>query len=188
MAENNTIGKLILGFLVLIVGLALIGTVATSSLLVTEKTDVLAESLDIANARINSGACPMSINDTYPLYVANLPTGWKASGECPITLFSMTNQTDVAATVTTDYIIYGGNGSLYLKNTSTFVLPNCSATETGISNTTALAYTYCGDDYLNIAWGRTIINLVVGFFALALLGVSVGIFYSIARDTGILQK
>ena len=182
MAEN-TIQKLILGFLVLIVGLALIGSVASNTLLVTDKTSVYAEALDIGDARLGSGVCPMEINDTYPLPITNVPTGWKIT-DCPVVGFSMTNQTDVVATVTTDYVFHGGNGTLYLQNSSTFVLPNCSQSGTGISNATELIYNYCGNDYMNIGWGRTVLNLVSGFFALALLGAGVGLFYSVAKDAG----
>lgn len=183
---NDNIQKLILGFLVLIVGLVLIGSVASNTNAVTDKTGVASETLDIGAARMGSGACPMSINETYPLPITNVPTGWKIA-DCPITSFSMVNQTSVAATVTTDYVFHGGNGTLYLQNSSTFVLPNCSATETGISNTTTLTYNYCGDDYMNLSWGRTILNLISGFFAIALLIASVGIFYSVARDNSLLN-
>lgn len=176
------IGKLVIGFFVLIVGLALIGSVATNTQDVTEYTGVSSETLDIAGARLGTGACPMSINDTYPLYVTNLPTGWKASGECPVSSFSMINQTDVAATVTTDYIFYGSNGSLYLKNTSSNV--NCAETV----NDTTLTYNYCADDYVNIGWGRNVLDLISGFFALGILGASIGIFYSVARDAGLVGK
>ena len=180
MVNNNIASKLILGFLVLIVGISLISTIASNGLAVTEKTLVYNEALDIANARLNSGVCSMSINDTYPFIIVNPPTGWQAS-ECAVTSFSMINQTDVLAVITTDYIFYGNNGSLYLKNTTKF--NDCAITV----NDTELSYTYCGDDYLNIAWGRAIINLISGFFALALLGVSAGIFYSVARDANILK-
>lgn len=182
--ENNSIQKLILGFLVLIVGISLIGSVATNTNAVTVFTGVASESLDIAGSRLGTGACPMSINNTYPLYVANLPTGWKASGECPVTSFSMVNQTSVAATVTTDYIFYGDNGSLYLENTTRWVGDDCAAS----ANTTTLTYNYCSDDYVNLPWGRQILDLISGFFALALLGAGVGLFYSVAKDAGLIGK
>lgn len=184
--ENNSITKLILAFLVLIVGLALIGSVASNSIAVTQKSGISSEIVDIAPARL-AGCGPGSINETYNFTLAQAPTGWKASGGCPITSFTMVNQTSVAATVTTDYTLFGANGSLYLVNSSTFVLLNCSAGGTDwVSNTTTVNYIYCGNDYLNIAWGRTVLNLVAGFFALALLGASVGLFYSVAKDTGII--
>jgi len=179
---DNTIQKLILGFLVLIVGISLIGTIATQAILVTEKTGVASETLDISGARVNSGACPMSINETYPLALVNSPTGWKTS-DCPITSFSMVNQTSVAATVTTDYVLFANNGTLLLMNTTRFVGDDCDQT----INATTLTYNYCSDGYLNVSWGRSILNLIGGFFALALLGASVGLFYSVAKDAGIVN-
>lgn len=180
MANENTVQTLVLGFLVLIVGLGLIGSVASNSLLVTEKTNIYSESMDISAARTATGACPMSVDETYALALANSPTGWKTS-DCPITSFSMLNQTGVEATVTTDYVLFANNGTLLLMNTT--IWGDCSAT----ANTTTLNYTYCTDGYMNLAWGRTILNLVAGFFALALLGASVGLFYSVAKNTGIIN-
>ena len=176
----NEIQKLIVGFLVLIVGIALIGSVASNSLAVTDKTLVYSESLDISAARTASGACPMSVDETHALALVNSPTGWKAT-DCPITSFSMLNQTGIEATVTTDYVLFANNGTLLLMNTT--IWGDCSAS----ANTTTLNYTYCADGYLNLSWGRTILNLVAGFFALALLGVSIGIFYSVAKDANLIK-
>lgn len=187
--NNNATSKLILAFVVLIVGLALIGSVANNTNSVTDKTGVSAETLDISSARLGTGSCPMSIDPTVALSLTNSPTGWKTA-DCPITNFVMLNQTGETATVTTDYVLFASNGTLLLKNTTAWVLPNCSATGTGTetSNTTILSYIYCQDEYVNIAWGRTILDLVAGFFALALLGISVGLFYGVAKDAGIVGR
>ncbi len=97
--ENNSIAKLILGFLVLIVGIALIGSVAQGGNLVTEKTGVSAEALDIALDRNVIDDCPMGINGTYEFTITNAPTGWKVAS-CPISDFVLYNQTRAAAAVT----------------------------------------------------------------------------------------
>jgi len=175
---NNTISKLVLGFIVLIVGISLIGTIATQSLLVTEKTDIASETLDISSDRSVAGVCSMGVNGTNVLTLVNAPSGWKTA-DCPITSFSMDNQTGVTTAVTTDYVLFANNGTLYLKNTT--IWGNCAISD----NDTTVSYTYCSDEYLNVSWGRTILNLISGFFALALLGVSVGLFYSVAKDAGI---
>ncbi len=183
--ENNSITKLIVGFLVLIVGLALIGSIANNANAVTEKTGVGGEEITIIRA--DEGACPMGINLSHPYSLTNSPSGWKST-DCPITDFIVINQAGATTTVTTDYVLFPANGTLLLKNTTGFMDANCSADALGASNDSTLFYEYCGDDYVNIAWGRTILDLIAGFFALALLGVSVGIFYSVARDTGIIGK
>ena len=144
--ENNSISKLILGFLVLVVGIALISSVVTSTIAVTQKTDVGSESLDISGARLADGCT--SINNTYPFTIVNYPSGWRAYGGCPVTVFSMKNQSGIAATVTTDYVFFGDNGTLFLKNTTTFCDVKCA----NMVNTTTLAYTYCGTDYMSLSW------------------------------------
>jgi len=184
--ENNSVTKLILGFVVLIVGLALIGSVTSNVFVVTEKMEVGSEAITIIRA--NEGACPMGINITHPYALTNSPTGWKST-DCPISSFILLDQVGGTAAVTTDYVLFSDNGTLVLKNTTRFVLANCSSDAgVGASNATTLSYEYCRDDYVNIAWGRTVLNLIAGFFALALLGASIGLFYSVAKDAGIIGK
>jgi hypothetical protein len=38
---------------------------------------------------------------------------------------------------------------------------------------------------MNLSWGRSVLSVAVGMFALGLLVVSVGLFYSMARDYGL---
>jgi|TARA_B100001971_G_C18172395_1_gene527933 uncharacterized membrane protein len=164
--------KLILAFVTLILGAVLIGTIASSAIAVTDKTGVSDETLDISAARVANG----DINESYEFTVTNNPTGWK-TGDCPLTSVTYGNSsTDY--TITTDYLITLATGNLTLKNTSVTVLG---------TNDTLIDYTYCADDYMNLGWGRTIINLVAGFFAIALLLVSVGLFYSIVKDYKIIN-
>jgi len=173
---SNTVQKLILGFLVLIVGLALIGSVASNGLLVTTKTTVYNEVIDVSSARDIGG--DLSINETLSNFtVTNVPSGWKVY-DCPITQLAYGNDS-VTLTLTTDYEVFPVQGVIHVLNTTD--------TNHSLGNTTYFDYTYCADGYINIAWGRTILNLVAGFFALALLGASVGIFYSIGKDTGIVK-
>ncbi len=78
----------------------------------------------------------------------------------------------------TDYEIFSSSGIIQL-------LPSAAANDNNINDTFA-SYTYCPDDYLVLPWGRSIMNLVAGFFALAILGLGLGLFYSVAKDAGIL--
>uniref|UniRef100_A0A6M3LQJ8 Uncharacterized protein n=1 Tax=viral metagenome TaxID=1070528 RepID=A0A6M3LQJ8_9ZZZZ len=174
---TTTTAKLVIAFFTLILGIVLIGVIADSGSLVTDKLSVN-ESLDISAAVSGPTIPNSSINETYIFTIINNPTGWKVA-DCPITNFVIYNQTGSLAVVTTDYVFTASNGTLTLSNNAKF---NRSA-----SNTTNLGYTYCSDDYVNVAWGRTIINLVAGFFALAILGVSLALFYDIAKDAGIIN-
>ena len=56
----------------------------------------------------------------------------------------------------------------------------------GANNNSLMSYTHCPDNYMNIGWGRTLINLVPGLFAIAILLASVGLFFSVAKDYGII--
>jgi hypothetical protein len=67
-------------------------------------------------------------------------------------------------------------------------LENTSTVRLTADNLTYVNYQYCPDDYINVSWGRSVIRYAVGFFAIGLLLVSVGLFYSVARDAGIVTR
>jgi hypothetical protein len=173
MADLSVINKLLMAFVTLLVGVILIGTVATEGLGKTEKTIVLNEQHALV---INDG----SINETYNYTVNNPPTSWKIT-DCPITNLEVMNGTDdIAFTEGVDYYEDLTAGTFYFQNSSTTVAM------IGDDNSTYVNYDYCGDDYMNLGWGRTSINLIAGFFAIAILMVSLGLFYSVAKETGLL--
>ncbi len=164
--------KIVLAFVTLIIGVVLIGSIATQSLAVTETTAASeTKALTIDN--------DIDINETEVYTVTNNPTGWKVT-DCPLTNLVISNQSGTALTVTTDYIPTLSAGTYTMVNNSDTI------ELIGAYNNTYVTYSYCGDDYMNLTWGRTIINLLAGFFALAILGLSVGLFYSVGKDTGII--
>jgi hypothetical protein len=170
----NVSGKLILAFFTLILGVVLIGSIASNSLAVTDKQWVTDESVDISTARIYGAENNINVSVTFAL--ANPPTSWKRL-DCPIEDFVLSNSsTDF--TVTTDYTLNTGTGVITLVNSTNFL--------NSPENTSLIDYRYCGDDYMNSSWGRTVLLLLAGFFALAILGASVGLFYSVAKDTGLI--
>jgi len=175
---TNTTSKLVIAFFTMLLGIVLIGTIADSGSLHTNKFTVN-ETLDIGPAVVGTSSATSEINESVNLTLANAPTGWKVA-DCPITSFSMYNQSGSVLTVTTDYILTASAGTLSLTNTT--------ALNQSSSNDTQVSYTYCGDDYLNLTWGRSIMNLVAGFFALAILGISLGLFYSVAKDAGLIGR
>jgi len=73
-------------------------------------------------------------------------------------------------------VLTTGTGQFYVTNTSETVE---QLQEDSIVNVT---YTYCPTGYVNIAWGRTTADLVPGFFAIALMLVAIGLFFSIYQD------
>ena len=161
--------KLILAFITLIVGLVFISQISILGNSATSKTSVADESHTIVKNVTD-------INTTYVYTINNPPTGWKTT-DCPITSVTLSNSSGTAFTITTDYIFNAANGTFLLKNSSAVLLT--------ADNLTYVDYIYCTDDYLNLSWGRTFINLIPGFFALALLLVSIGLFWSVAKDYGI---
>ncbi|MCP3685541.1 MAG: hypothetical protein GY861_23065 [bacterium] len=170
---DNTTSKLILGFVALLLGAILASQVAVQANVVTEKSRVSDEAIDISVARLAGG----DINETYPFTVTYAPSGWKME-ECPLTAVTYGNSTD-DYTVTTDYVMTASTGVLTLLNTTEVYQG---------TNDTLVDYTYCGDDYTNLAWGRTAIQVAIGLFALGVFLLAVGLFYSVAKDTGLVGK
>jgi len=164
------INKLIFAFVTLILGIALLSQISVLTNDTTGKTSIRNESITILK-----NVTDVNLTKVYQL--AQSPSGWKLQ-DCPLTALVLTNTTDNTHwTLTTDYTVNLANGTLLLKNTT--------ATRLTVNNLTYANYEYCADDYLNSSWGRTMVNLIAGFFAIALLLVSIGMFYSVAKESGI---
>jgi len=175
MVNLSTTQKLIIAFIALIIGIVLLPTIATQGNLVTDRISIKNESHSFTYA-------PPYTNQTNVNYtVTNAPTGWK-SQDCPIVLINITNNNSRTLVEGTDFIIERSTGVYGLYNTT---VNNQSV---GVENNTYITYTYCPDDYMNLSWGRTGIKLVPGFISIALLLISVGLFYNIAREQGIIGR
>jgi len=175
MSLGNT-SKLLIAFVALLIGVVLIGSISTEGLARTTKLDATSELHNILPTYA-TGKNNTDINPTIVYTLTNNPTTWKTA-DCPITNFVLENSSGTDLTVTTDYVLTASTG--------TFVFVNSAGLNTTLeSNNTYASYTYCGDDYMNLTWGRTMINIVPGFFAIALLMVSLGLFYSVAKDSGV---
>jgi hypothetical protein len=177
----NSVQKLLMAFLALIVGMALLGQIATSSYAITAPIYVIDESLDISSARIaDAKDLDVSVN----LYVSNRYTDdWRVTAErpseCDISQnFVLKNQTGATTALTTDYTI-SATGVVNVKNVT--ILYNAP------TNITSVSYSYCESDYVVSRWARNSITLVSGLFAIALLGVGLGLFYSLAKDAGLMN-
>ena len=73
----------------------------------------------------------------------------------------------------------------FTESTGVIVFNNTANVNLSTSNLTTATYQYCESDYLTQGWNRTILNLVPGFFALALLGIGIGLFYAVGKREGI---
>jgi len=172
---NSSASKLIAAFVLLIIGIVFVGQVAVIGSGVTSKVGVGNEVIDYTTAFQESSD---QINETITFTVANNPTGWKVN-DCPLTGITLTNSSGSAWTSGTDYT--------FTASTGTFIIKNTINTNITTTNQTYVGYQYCGDDYMNLTWGRTGINLVSGFFALTMLLFSIGLFYSVAKENGIIS-
>ena len=121
------------------------------------------------------------INGSVVYTLTNNPTNWKVD-DCPITAFVLKNNSGTVLTETTDYVLTASAGTFVFVDNA--LLNNTINMST---NETLATYEYCSDEYLNLGWGRTVIDLVPGFFAIALLLVSIGLFYSVGKETGIIN-
>lgn len=173
--ENKNVAMLVAAFVALIIGVSLIGIIASQGNAVTSKQHVGGELINVGSARIGLSGYG-SINESVSNFtIANAPTGWKKL-DCPAKFGTFGNGT-INLTLGIDYEVFGSSGIIRILNTST--------TNGSLSNNTYMTYTYCADDYLNSSFGRTGINLVAGFFAIALLLVAVGMFYQVLKNEGL---
>lgn len=180
--ESKNVNYLVMAFVFLIIGVALIGTVASEVNSKASKTLVYDEADDLSGCMVAVGGSMLfSVNESSAdcnISVTNAPSGWK-SDDCPLTGVAFGNAT-LDWTSGTDYQVVPATGVIALKNTT--------ATQQGYANSTVADYAYCADGYLNSSWGRSVLLTLPGFFALALLGVSLWLFYTVFRNTGIIKN
>lgn len=183
--EQKNINYLILAFVFLIIGVALLGAIATSTNAAVDKLDINYESHDISAAMVNDSDAGWQIDEAHAasyITVTNNPSGWKIA-DCPLTTVTVENSSDgtyADATEGDDYALVASTGIIHMLNTT--------ITDVGDYNTTYVSYTYCADDYLNSGWGRSVLVTVPGFFALALLGISLWLFFSVFKSVGIIKS
>ena len=168
--ENENIKLLIGAFVALIIGISLIGIIASTGNNITNTINISGETVDYTSAVQVNG----TINSSVEFTIANVPTTWRITG-CPIVGITLYNSTSSLTVV--DYTFTASTGIITFNNSANV---NGSA-----SNTTSATYQYCDNEYLTQGWNRTIINLVPGFFAIALMGIGIGLFFAIGRKEGV---
>ncbi len=177
MESSKNINYIVLAFVFLIIGSVLIGQVATNTNARTDKVVLAGESFDLAALGCIANRSEVNeSNSACNVTVTNAPSSWKVL-DCPLTSVTVRNST-TDFTLSTDYNLFASSGLVQMLNSTGTV---------GFANTTLVDYTYCADDYLNSTFGRTTLNLVPGFFALALLGVALWLFYAVFRENKLLD-
>jgi len=187
--EQKNIALLVGAFVALIVGVMLIGTIASSTNAVTEKTRASGETTNLySNGCWEIFSSVGQVNGTEDancnITVTYAPTGWRTESaeSCGIGSVIVTNSSGNALTLDTDYHVFPYSGIIQMLNTTA---TSSAAGGLGTLNTTIVYYDYCGTDYVNSSFGRSSVDLIAGFFAIALLIVSVGLFYQVLKNEGL---
>ena len=147
--------------------------IATEGNSITNTVTISGESIDYSSARETSTG---AVNTSDEFTIVNPPTTWRVD-ECPITDFVLSNDSGSPLTNIVDYTFTASTGVIVFNNTD---IVNVST-----SNTTSADYQYCNSNYLTQGWQRTVLDLVPGFFALGILGIGIGLFYSVGRREGL---
>jgi len=181
--ENKTVGIIIGAAVVLILGIVLVSIIAEQSNNATSTT-VYTQSLtiprnDTANG-VNSSVkfhlthgCPYATND------------FRGEIGCELTILSVKNVSGVALTDPTDYVGYA-NGAVCSGNVSgDLIFKNSTNLVAQLSNATTITYSTCAEDYVAQSWGRTMLNMVPGFFAMAILIGAAFLIFKITKTEGI---
>ena len=183
MDQRNT-ALLITGFVVILIGAVLIGTVASEEQDLTTKDRINNESHTFycVNSSAVNASGVLGVNVTYSVTEAPLNT-WKQA-DCPLTNFVLQAVNGTTLTLNTDYNVDLSIGNYSLISDAPLTMDEmCDA---GEANTTHASYTHCPDNYLNSSFGRTMLDIVPGFFAIAILGIGIGLVYKVMRNEGIL--
>jgi len=147
----NSLEKVIVGFIAVILGVSLLGVVASGALGATQKTFLENELYDLeASGCIEEGTDGGTIDPSDAacnITLTNAATGWKLE-DCAIAASSIRIKNTTAGTYadlteSTDYLLWSDNNIVEMLNTTD--------TRRGDFNDTYISYAYCGDNYLNSA-------------------------------------
>jgi hypothetical protein len=181
--ESNNGILLVSAFVCLFLGLALIVVIANQTNAVTDTTVVNNELLNINSAKYADGATNTSVGFSIANIVSATNTWRSEVDACNIATISegtsnliIRNSSGTRFTLNTDYKVSQTNGSITFQQTN--------AVNGTLSNNTYVSYHYCPDTYVS-GWSGTMLDFVPGFFALALLGCSLALFYGVAKNTGL---
>ena len=178
----NTINILVAAFIAIIVGLMLLGTVASSTYNVTGRgTAIVDERLNLSSSyNSNSGFMNATITRTLAQNGVQCSSG---DGKWVNGQFVITNSSGTVLTSGNYTVDYSGQ-TVAFKNTSTTDPVSYGSSFFG-GNITLIDYQYYPGDYICSGWQRTVLNMTPGFFGLAIFAVGLGLFYLVAKQEGI---
>lgn len=172
MKINGPTQKLILAFVLLLLGAVLVGVLSDNTNGVTSLT-TQTETVNIAGARLAGG----TINTTANFTLNTGANNWRNDyTKCIDQVIVFKNSSGATLVQNTDYVYS------YNLNTNQLTLKNTAAVNNTVSNTTTATYDYCPAGYVTSSMGRTFLDTMLGLFALAVFIISVGLFYSFYKD------
>ncbi len=154
------LGDIILVFIAVIIGIAMIAQVFTTQNLVTEKQTASNDSISTSTAYVSAQEANESVNHT--IYSQS---DWKIAS-CPLSSVTLRNGIGTELTLDTDYTLYTSQGTFSLLNT-TDTIPATAL------NLTYADYTFCDDGYNVDSGSRAVAGLWGLFGALIILGAAV---------------
>lgn len=167
MKKNNSIQIMVGAFIVTMIAIAFLTSIVGQTNNVTEKLNSVNETTDLTTSCYSAGVVDESSNDCN-ITVNNNPTSWKCE-DCPITNVIVADSTGTELVLDTDYELYDSIGVVKMLNT-------VDTNETNLGDV-LVSYTYCGDNYVNSSWGRSILGINIGMFAIAILIAVMGAAY-----------
>jgi len=183
--DNNNTSKLIGGFVVLIIGLVLLTQISVGT---NTNTKLIAVQDRLTIEKVPPGNLTGPNNITYVYQLSLLDDAWRQD---------ITECSKATLATGTNIIIYNSTGAEMMNNgacsgdtneyyiiegASTLKICNANFVN-GTANTYVdVRYQTCPTGYMGANWGRTALDLIPGLFAIALMLVGVGLFYSVYQD------
>lgn len=167
MEKTSSMKVMITAFVVLILAIAFLTSIADQTSTVTSKENIADETTNLATSCYASGLVNESNSDCN-ITVTNYPTSWRIE-DCPLDDVVVSNATGTLLTLDTDYHLFASSGIVQMLNTA-------ETNSTNLGNV-LVDYSYCGDSYMNSSWGRTILGTNVGIYALAVLIIIIAAAY-----------
>ena len=152
--ESN-IGMFVMMFIVVILGVALFVPTMDTANQMTSKQVETNQSQSLVTAYLNESTVLETVN-----YTIRTQSDWKQL-ECPLTAVTIRNGPGTDLVEDTDYVLYDEYGIFSLLNTS-LTYPTVAVNDSYVD------YTYCADGYNTNSGARSIIAIVLIFFALAI--------------------
>lgn len=149
--EVNKVGIFISAFIILLIGIVLLGSTADTVTIATDSTTI--ESLNESTTLINGTGVALTNN-------------WVTS---IIEVLAQNGTANYSLTETTDYTV----DNLNSETTVQITLVNAEWD----GNTSYVSYNYQNDNYVRSGVSRVLIRLIIIFFAIALLGIAIAVMY-----------